>query len=140
MDHDLLKNKVILFNPRSANSKYRIPNSILQIGASIHGKYEYVFVDGNMEKDPWSVIANYLETGDFKYFGTTAVSYTHLDVYKRQRVDRSLPRAAARRARARHPAVTHVGVEVDVVLGHVASSSAPLCIVARSFPGSRVSQ
>ncbi|MBP6793418.1 MAG: B12-binding domain-containing radical SAM protein [Saprospiraceae bacterium] len=73
MDHDLLKNKVILFNPRSANSKYRIPNSILQIGASIHGKYEYVFVDGNMEKDPWSVIANYLETGDFKYFGTTVM-------------------------------------------------------------------
>ncbi len=45
----------------------------MQIGASIHGKYEYVFVDGNMEKDPWSVIANYLETGDFKYFGTTVM-------------------------------------------------------------------
>ena len=32
-------NKIILFNPRSANSKYRIPNSILQVGASIHGIY-----------------------------------------------------------------------------------------------------
>ena len=46
----LLKNKVILFNPRSADSKHRIPNSILQVKPSIHGKYEYVFVDGNMEK------------------------------------------------------------------------------------------
>ena len=34
--------KVILFNPRSANRKHRIPNSILQVGASIHGKHEYV--------------------------------------------------------------------------------------------------
>jgi radical SAM superfamily enzyme YgiQ (UPF0313 family) len=67
------KNKVILFNPRSANSRYRIPNSILQVGASIHGKYEYVFVDGNMERDPWMVIEQYLKSGSFKYFGTTVM-------------------------------------------------------------------
>ena len=40
--------KVILFNPKSARAKHRIPNSILQVGASIHGKYEYVFVDGKI--------------------------------------------------------------------------------------------
>lgn len=66
-------NKVILFNPRSASSKYRIPNSILQVGASIHGRYDYVFVDGNMEVDPWDKIFSYLETGEYKYFGTTAM-------------------------------------------------------------------
>jgi anaerobic magnesium-protoporphyrin IX monomethyl ester cyclase len=66
-------NKVIIFNPRSANSKHRIPNSILQVGASIHGKYDYVFVDGNMESDPWKTIEGYLQTGDFKYFGTTVM-------------------------------------------------------------------
>ncbi|MEM1322330.1 MAG: radical SAM protein [Bacteroidota bacterium] len=66
-------NKVILFNPRSANSKHRIPNSILQVGASIHGRYDYVFVDGNMEDDPWVTIEHYLKTGEFKYFGTTAM-------------------------------------------------------------------
>ena len=55
-------NKIILFNPRSANSKHRIPNSILQVGASIHGKFEYVFVDGNLEKDPWKKIESYLKT------------------------------------------------------------------------------
>jgi hypothetical protein len=42
-----LKNKFILFNPRSANSKYRVPNSILQVGASIHGKDEYVPVNSS---------------------------------------------------------------------------------------------
>jgi len=67
------KNKVILFNPRSANHKHRIPNSILQVGASIDGKYEYVFVDGNLEKDPWQTIENYLKTGQFKYFGSTVM-------------------------------------------------------------------
>ncbi len=66
-------NKVILFNPRSANSKYRIPNSILQVGASIEGKYDYIFVDGNLEKDPWKTISNYLVTGEYKYFGCTVM-------------------------------------------------------------------
>lgn len=66
-------NKIILFNPKSANCKHRIPNSILQVGASIHGKYEYVFIDGNLEKNPWQTIETYLKTGEFKYFGSTVM-------------------------------------------------------------------
>lgn len=66
-------NKIILFNPRSANGKHRIPNSILQVGASIHGKFEYVFVDGNLEVDPWITIENHFKTGKFKYFGSTVM-------------------------------------------------------------------
>lgn len=65
--------KVLLFNPRSATAKYRIPNSILQVGASIEGKYEYVFVDGNREADPWQTIADHLAGGEFGYFGCTAM-------------------------------------------------------------------
>ncbi len=66
-------NGVILFNPRSAEHKHRIPNSILQVGASIHGTREYVFVDGNRERDPWRTIESYLRTGRFKYFGSTVM-------------------------------------------------------------------
>jgi anaerobic magnesium-protoporphyrin IX monomethyl ester cyclase len=66
-------NKIIIFNPKSANGKHRIPNSILQVGASVHGKYDYVFVDGNLEKNPWQTIENYLKTGGFKYFGSTVM-------------------------------------------------------------------
>jgi anaerobic magnesium-protoporphyrin IX monomethyl ester cyclase len=66
-------NKIILFNPRSARAKHRIPNSILQVGASIHGKYDYVFVDGNLESDPWVCIQKYLDTGEFGYFGCTVM-------------------------------------------------------------------
>jgi len=68
-----MANKIILFNPRSAKSKHRIPNSILQVGASIEGKYEYVFVDGNLEMDPWDTIFKYFETGEFKYFCSTVM-------------------------------------------------------------------
>ncbi len=68
-----MTNKTLLFNPRSANSKYRVPNSILQVGASIFGKHEFVFVDGNLERDPWAVIENYLRTGAFRYFASTVM-------------------------------------------------------------------
>ena len=66
-------NHVLLLNPRSGRSKHRIPNSILQVGASIEGKYEYIFVDGNLERDPWSVTKKYLETGKVKFFGCTVM-------------------------------------------------------------------
>lgn len=67
-----MSTKVILFNPHSARAKHRIPNSILQVGASIHGKYEYVFVDGNLEKDSWAKIEFYLRN-DFTVFGCTVM-------------------------------------------------------------------
>lgn len=67
------RNKLVIFNPRSANAKHRIPNSILQVGASIYGKYEFVFVDGNLERDPWKKIQSYFDTGDFKYFCSTVM-------------------------------------------------------------------
>jgi anaerobic magnesium-protoporphyrin IX monomethyl ester cyclase len=66
-------NKVLLFNPRSANGKYRIPNSVLQIAGSIDGRYEWVIVDGNREHDPWKKIADYLATGGFRYVGFTVM-------------------------------------------------------------------
>ncbi len=64
---------IILFNPRSANSKHRIPNSILQVGASIEGKYDYIFIDGNLERDPWKKIESHLSKGKIKYFGCTVM-------------------------------------------------------------------
>ncbi len=67
------KNQVLLFNPRSAQSKHRVPNSILQVAASVNGKYTCHFVDGNLEKDPWTKIEQYLSTGNIKYFGTTVM-------------------------------------------------------------------
>lgn len=65
--------KVLLFNPRSARYKPRIPNSILSIAAAIEGAFDYVIVDGNRETDPESKILDYLKSGEFKYFGSTCM-------------------------------------------------------------------
>jgi anaerobic magnesium-protoporphyrin IX monomethyl ester cyclase len=66
-------NKILLFNPRSAVGKFRIPNSILSIAASIDAKYEWMIVDGNRELDPYQQIADYLQTGEYKYIGFTVM-------------------------------------------------------------------
>src|SRR5579871_1224433 len=66
-------NKILLFNPRSAISKYRIPNSIMNIAASVEGLYDWVIVDGNREPDPYKKISEYLSTGEFKYIGITVM-------------------------------------------------------------------
>jgi len=65
--------KILLFNPRSANNKYRVPNSVLQIAASIDGVYDWVIVDGNREQDPYKKIQSWLRTGEFKYVGFTVM-------------------------------------------------------------------
>ena len=66
-------NRVLLFNPRSANYKPRIPNSILSIASSIEGLYDYVIVDGNLETDPWEKILRYLSDGSFTCVGITSM-------------------------------------------------------------------
>jgi len=65
--------KVLFFNPRAAKSKARVPNSILSIAASIEGKYEYVIVDGNLEKNPLKVLEGNLDSGDFMVFACTVM-------------------------------------------------------------------
>ncbi|HEX7844172.1 MAG TPA: cobalamin-dependent protein, partial [Chitinophagaceae bacterium] len=65
--------KILLFNPRSANYKPRIPNSILSIASSIHGLHDYFVVDGNMEQDPWEKIHQYLLHENIRYFGCTSM-------------------------------------------------------------------
>ena len=63
--------KVLLYNPRSAVAKHRIPNSIMNIAASIDGDYEWVIVDGNREENPYEKIKSYLSTCEYKYIGFT---------------------------------------------------------------------
>ena len=47
--------------------------SILQIAASIEKNYKWVFVDGNIDKEPWPKIERYLESGEIDYFGCTVM-------------------------------------------------------------------
>ena len=66
-------NKVLLFNPKSAVAKHRIPNSIINIAASVEGKFDWAIVDGNREEDPYKKIESYLQSGEYKYIGITVM-------------------------------------------------------------------
>ena len=68
-----MSGKVLLFNPRSANYKARIPNSVLSVAASIEGLFDYAIIDGNLEDEPYTKIAAFLATGEFSYFGCTVM-------------------------------------------------------------------
>jgi anaerobic magnesium-protoporphyrin IX monomethyl ester cyclase len=65
--------KILLFNPRANNYKARIPNSVLQVAAALEGKFDWVIVDGNLEKNPWKKISDYLKTNEFAFFGSTVM-------------------------------------------------------------------
>ena len=65
--------KVLLFNPRVSKTVRVIPNAILAIASSIEGLFDYVIVDGNREKDPFTKIIEYLQTGKFGYFASTVM-------------------------------------------------------------------
>lgn len=64
---------VLLFNPLATRFKPRIPNSILQIAASIEGRYDWVLVDGNIDQEPWQKIYDYLNSGNVKFVGMTVM-------------------------------------------------------------------
>ena len=68
-----MQDKIILFNPRSATHNHRLPLSMVQIGASVFGKEDFVFVDGNLEEDEWKKLKTYLETGDYSYLAFTVM-------------------------------------------------------------------
>jgi len=68
-----LMSKVLLFNPRSAIAKHRIPNSIMNIAASVDGMTEWMIVDGNIEEDPYQKIKFYLGQGEYRYVGITVM-------------------------------------------------------------------
>jgi anaerobic magnesium-protoporphyrin IX monomethyl ester cyclase len=73
------EHRLILFNPRSALHNHRLPISLLQVGASVFGKEDFVFVDGNLERDPWSAIDHYLKGGEFDLFASTVMPGPQLE-------------------------------------------------------------
>jgi anaerobic magnesium-protoporphyrin IX monomethyl ester cyclase len=91
-------NQVLLFNPQATRSKPRIPNSVLQVAASIDAEREWVIVDGNRDADPWEKIRSYLATGKFKYLGMTVMPGPQLQ--------QAIP--FVRRVRAEFPGIINI--------------------------------
>jgi anaerobic magnesium-protoporphyrin IX monomethyl ester cyclase len=49
--------EIILYFPRTANSKYRVPMPLLALGSMLENRYRYAIVDGNFFRDPLSQLA-----------------------------------------------------------------------------------
>ena len=64
---------IILLNPQSARHAFRVPNSILTIGAFLEGKYEYYIVDENLDRSAEQTISSYITDKNCKYIGITVM-------------------------------------------------------------------
>jgi len=64
---------ILLFNPRSARWKHRLPLSLLSLGAVLEGKYEYEIVDGNFEVNAVETLSKIIEAKHIRYFGVTVM-------------------------------------------------------------------
>ena len=64
---------VVLFNPRAANHKPRIPNSILQVASSINNLHNYFIIDGNLETDPLTKLLDCFSKNKIQVFGLTVM-------------------------------------------------------------------
>ena len=64
---------IILLNPRSARWKYRLPLSVLSVGAVLEGKYPYQIIDGNLESDVRATLLKAIREQDIRYLGITVM-------------------------------------------------------------------
>jgi radical SAM superfamily enzyme YgiQ (UPF0313 family) len=63
---------IALINPKSANWGFRVPNSILTLGAFLEGKYDYSIIDENLGINAASSIAEMVPHG-LRYVGLTVM-------------------------------------------------------------------
>lgn len=63
---------IALINPKSANWGFRVPNSLLTLGAFLEGKYDYSITDENLGINAASAIAQMAPHG-VKYIGITVM-------------------------------------------------------------------
>jgi len=64
---------IILLNPKSAVSGFRVPNSLLYLGAFLEGKYDYEIFDENLDKDVENTLIDLINEKNIKYLGVTVM-------------------------------------------------------------------
>lgn len=62
---------IILLNPKSANHGFRVPNSILTLGAFLQGKYDYYIEDENLNPRIEDALSGLIKEKGIKYLGLT---------------------------------------------------------------------
>lgn len=64
---------IVLLNPKSANWGFRVPNSILTLGAFLEDKYDYYAIDENIDPRIEETIAGLIKNNGVKYLGLTVM-------------------------------------------------------------------
>ena len=64
---------IILLNPKSAVSGFRVPNSLLYLGAFLEGKYDYEILDENLDNDVENTLIDLINEKNIKYLGVTVM-------------------------------------------------------------------
>ncbi|MGH7492202.1 MAG: B12-binding domain-containing radical SAM protein [bacterium] len=64
---------IILYFPRSANSKYRVPMSLLALGSMLENRYDYAILDGNFFHDPIAQLSSALERTGAQILGMSVM-------------------------------------------------------------------
>src|SRR5437016_1509500 len=64
---------ILLFNPRSARWKHRVPLSLLSLAAMLEGRYDYEIVDGNIETNAEAKLASTIRNKGIRYLGVTVM-------------------------------------------------------------------
>src|SRR5688500_14082545 len=84
---------IILLNPRSARWKYRLPLSVLSLGAMIEGKYAYEVIDGNIERYVRAALFGAIREKGIRYLGITVMPGPQLQqaIQLSQEVKRTFP-------------------------------------------------
>jgi len=62
---------IVLLNPKSAIHGFRVPNSILTLGAFLEGKYEYYIEDENINPRIEETLSKLIKDKGIKYLGLT---------------------------------------------------------------------
>jgi radical SAM superfamily enzyme YgiQ (UPF0313 family) len=90
---------IILYNPRAAESKQRLPISVLSLAAVFEGKYPWHLVDANLDKEANKTIIQMLERDP-------SIRYLLVTVMPGPQLTRAVPHT--REIKARFPNVTVV--------------------------------
>ncbi|HUI08825.1 MAG TPA: radical SAM protein [Bacteroidota bacterium] len=104
---------IALVNPRSTRWRYRIPLSVLSLGASLEGRFPYEILDGNLHPDAGEALLGLIRDRGVRYLGLTVMPGPQLEESIR----------LSRLVREREPAVTIIWggyfptLHPDVVLG-----------------------
>jgi len=64
---------LILYHPRTANSKYRLPMPMLALGSMLEGRYDYEIVDGNFFHNAYEQLAQVIERSNAQILGMTVM-------------------------------------------------------------------